>query len=50
MRDAGTLKRAFAIQHDVLQDSVWGDKHANLADQGIQLSRGFRALKVWMSI
>ena len=50
VRDAGTLERAFAIQHDVLQDSVWGAKHANLADQGIQLSRGFRALKVWMSI
>ena len=50
VRDAGTLERAFAIQHDVLQDSVWGAKHANLADQGIQLSRSFRALKVWMSI
>ena len=50
VRDAGTLERAFAIQHDVLQDSVWGAKHANLTDQGIQLSRGFRALKVWMSI
>ena len=50
VRDASTLERAFEIQHDVLQDSVWGAKHANLADQGIQLSRGFRALKVWMSI
>ncbi|MDE0165677.1 MAG: aminotransferase class I/II-fold pyridoxal phosphate-dependent enzyme [Bryobacterales bacterium] len=50
VRDAGALERAFAIQHDVLQDSVWGAAHANLADQGIQLSRSFRALKVWMSI
>ena len=50
MRDLGTLERAFSIQHDVLQDSVWGAKHANLADYGIQLSRGFRALKIWMSI
>ena len=50
VRDAGTLECAFSIQHDVLQDSVWGAKHANLADQGIQLSRSFRALKVWMSI
>ena len=24
VRDAGALERAFAIQHDVLQDSVWG--------------------------
>ena len=50
VRDLGTLERAFSIQHDVLQDSVWGAKHANLADYGIQLSRGFRALKIWMSI
>ena len=50
VRAGGTLERAFVIQHDVLQDSVWGAKHANLADQGIQLSRSFRALKVWMSI
>lgn len=50
VRDAGALERAFAIQHDVLQDSVWGVRHANLADQGIQLSRSFRALKIWISI
>ncbi len=50
VRDLGTLERAFSIQHDVLQDSVWGTKHANLADYGIQLSRSFRALKIWMSI
>ena len=50
VRDVSTLERAFSIQHDVLQDSVWGAKHANLADHGIQLSRGFRALKIWMSI
>ena len=29
---------------------MWGVKHANLADRGLQLSRSFRALKVWMSI
>ena len=50
VRDVSTLDRAFSIQHDVLQDSVWGAKHANPADQGIELSRSFRALKIWMSI
>ena len=50
VRDVGTLESAFAVQHDVLQDAVWGAKHANLADYGIQLSRSFRALKIWMSI
>ena len=50
VRDEGALERAFSIQHDVLQDSVWGSKHANMSDRGIQLSRSFRALKAWMSI
>ena len=50
VRDGGTLERAFAVKHDVLQDSVWGARHANYSDQGIQLTRGFRALKIWMSI
>ena len=50
VRDAGTLEHAFSIGHDVLQDAVWGTRHANPADRGIQLSRSFRALKVWMSI
>ena len=50
VRDAETLERAFAIKHDVLQDSVWGARHANPADRSIQLSRSFRALKIWMSV
>ena len=50
VRDVGALERAFSIQHDVMQDSVWGAKHANMADYGFQLSRSFRALKIWMSI
>ena len=50
VRDVGALERAFSMQHDVLQDSVWGAKHANMADYGLQLSRSFRALKIWMSI
>ena len=50
VRSADTLEKAFAIQHDVLQDTVWGDKHANPSDLGLQTSRSFRALKIWMSI
>ena len=45
-----TLERAFAIHHDVLQDSVWGGNHPNQADRGLQLSRRDRALKIWMSV
>ena len=29
VRDVRTLERAFAIHHDVLQDSVWGANHPN---------------------
>ena len=50
VRDAGTLATAFGIHHDILQDMVWGDRHPNGADHGLQLSRRDRALKIWLSI
>ena len=50
VKDVRTLERAFAIHHDVLQDSVWGGNHPNQADRGLQLSRRDRALKIWMSV
>ena len=50
VKDVRTLERAFAIHHDVLQDSVWGANHPNQTDHGLQLSRRDRALKIWMSV
>ena len=50
VRDARTLENAFAIKHDVLQDTVWGANHPNFSDRNYQLSRSFRALKIWMSV
>ena len=50
VKDASTLERAFAIHHDVLQDTIWGANHPNFSDRGLQLSRSFRALKIWMSV
>ena len=50
VKDVRTLERAFAIHHDVLQDSVWGASHPNQTDHGLQLSRRDRALKIWMSV
>ena len=50
VKDVRTLERAFAIHHDVLQDSVWGASHPNQTDRGLQLSRRDRALKIWMSV
>ena len=50
VKDIRTLERAFAVKHDVLQDTIWGANHPNFSDRGLQLSRSVRALKVWVSI
>lgn len=50
VRDVANLVRAFAIDADYLQDTKLGLEQVNFADRGYQLTRSFRALKVWMSI
>ena len=50
VKDIRTLENAFGLRHDVLQDTIWGSDHPNFSDRGLQLSRSFRALKVWMSV
>jgi glutamate/tyrosine decarboxylase-like PLP-dependent enzyme len=50
VRDTALLEKAFRIFPEYLQDTALGQEHVNFADRGIQLTRGFRALKVWMSI
>ena len=50
MKDENTLKDAFAVRPDILQDTVWGANHPNFSNLGLQLNRSVRALKVWMSI
>ena len=50
VRDTQTLEAAFRILPEYLQDTALGKEHVNFADRGIQLTRGFRALKIWMSI
>ena len=50
VKDVGTLENAFAFSTTVLQDTIWGANHPNMDDRGLQLSRSFRALKIWMSI
>lgn len=50
LRDRRLLHDAFTIHPEYLQD-VHRDREAvNFCDHGIQLTRGFRALKLWMSI
>lgn len=47
MRDAQALERAFAVQPAYLRDV--SRAVANPADQGVQLTRSFRSLKLWMT-
>jgi glutamate/tyrosine decarboxylase-like PLP-dependent enzyme len=51
VRDGGRLAHTFTIHPDYLDDTGTHDTgEVNLADWGLQLSRGFRALKVWVSV
>ena len=51
IRDGARLERTFAIHPDYLDDNdAHGAGEVNFADRGLQLSRGFRALKVWVSV
>jgi len=50
VKDVRRLESAFSVQPEYLQDAQWGQDHPNFGDRGLQLSRSFRALKVWMSI
>ncbi len=49
VRDGGKLKETFRITAEYMQD-FHKLPEVNLCDYGIQLTRGFRALKLWMSL
>ena len=49
-RDAAQLKSAFQLMPEYMRDVHRHTAETNPADYGVQLSRGFRALKVWLSI
>ena len=52
VKDAVAHRRAFSLTPDYLEHTTRGIAGSDvwLSDYGVQLSRGFRALKVWMSI
>ena len=50
VKDVRTLEEPLGVRPDFLQDTIWGANHPNFTDRGLQLSRSFRALKIWMSI
>ncbi|HEY2279641.1 MAG TPA: aminotransferase class I/II-fold pyridoxal phosphate-dependent enzyme [Streptosporangiaceae bacterium] len=51
IRDGARLENTFAIHPDYLDGDATSEAgEVNFADRGLQLSRSFRALKVWMSV
>jgi glutamate/tyrosine decarboxylase-like PLP-dependent enzyme len=50
VRDVALLKSAFQIKPDYLRDVHRDETEFNPGDHGVQLSRSFRALKVWLSL
>lgn len=50
VRESHWLKETFHIMPEYLKDIVKGEEEINYCDYGIQLTRGFRALKLWMSL
>lgn len=50
VRDRRLLRRAFAIHPEYLQDIRSEEEEVNFYEYGLQLTRAFRALKVWMIV
>ncbi|WP_108651424.1 pyridoxal phosphate-dependent decarboxylase family protein [Dongshaea marina] len=50
VKDQSHLKQAFHILPEYLEDTAGKDEEINFCDYGPQLTRGFRALKLWMSL
>src|SRR5262249_37246175 len=50
LRDRSLLKKTFRILPEYLADTQLAEEEINFCDYGIQLTRGFRALKLWLSL
>ena len=50
VRDKTLLAETFRTSADYMQDAKTTGQEINFCDHGIQLSRGFRALKLWVSL
>jgi len=50
VRDVRQLERAFSVSPEYLQDTRSVTDRVDFANRGLQLTRSFRALKVWMSV
>ena len=50
VREPSLLNHAFAASPEYLQDVAEGDGEVNFSERGLQLSRGLRAFKLWLSL
>jgi aromatic-L-amino-acid/L-tryptophan decarboxylase len=50
IRSGRELPAAFALRPEYMQDVVPGEDEVNFADEGLALTRRFRALKIWLSV
>lgn len=50
LRDREDLRRTFSVLPEYLRDVKGGEGETNFRDYGVELTRGFRALKLWMSL
>jgi glutamate/tyrosine decarboxylase-like PLP-dependent enzyme len=50
VRDRHLLRETFQVRAEYLEDAAPGQEEVNFSDYGPQLSRRFRALKLWMTI
>jgi aromatic-L-amino-acid decarboxylase len=50
VRDRRQLREAFLLVPEYLADTAKGEEDVNFYDYGVQLTRGFKALKLWMSL
>ncbi|HRC85201.1 MAG TPA: aminotransferase class I/II-fold pyridoxal phosphate-dependent enzyme [Thermoanaerobaculia bacterium] len=50
LREGRQLRETFRILPEYLKDVERGEEEVNFCDYGIQLTRSFRSLKLWMSL
>jgi aromatic-L-amino-acid/L-tryptophan decarboxylase len=50
VRDVALLESIFSSRREFLLDAAAGDREVNFTDRGLQLTRSFRAFKLWLSL
>jgi glutamate/tyrosine decarboxylase-like PLP-dependent enzyme len=50
VRNGGLMRETFRIMPEYMADVARQEREVNFCDYGLQLTRSFRALKVWMAL